>query len=316
MKKKLTLSVLIALCIVLVLALLGVFYPVNSSENDEYADWMGTLSDNLYLSEINIPGSHDSAAEYIFPSYFLQTQDTGITEQLKMGVRYLDIRVELNGNGELMMCHSFGDARSGQFAWNSKLTLATVLKQVQDFLFVHPTETVLLCIKAENSDDDISEIEEAVHALTTGSLYYTENRMPQLGEVRGKAVILRRYEDVLEYEDEAGIDAIWEDQGNTEIADVPYVQDGSILVQDRYKYSASDKWEAITETMEADTSDTSYFTINFFSISYGKLPCPRKFAKKLNTRFIEYSLTKGEHYGILVFDFVNSDITSQVIRSN
>ena len=50
----------------------------------EYADssnWMGFLPDDVYLSEITIPGTHDSAARYVMLGYVMRCQDTDISEK-------------------------------------------------------------------------------------------------------------------------------------------------------------------------------------------------------------------------------------------
>ncbi|WP_228453080.1 hypothetical protein [Chryseobacterium sp. CH1] len=56
--------------------------------------WMAGLQDNISLSKISIPGTHDSGARIDAPvvSGTAKTQDLSIAEQLNAGVRFLDIR--------------------------------------------------------------------------------------------------------------------------------------------------------------------------------------------------------------------------------
>ncbi|MBQ2467430.1 MAG: hypothetical protein II506_06645, partial [Lachnospiraceae bacterium] len=144
--------------LVLMLLLVGTIsvMPTGAKESSQ-ADWMGELSDELPLSSISIPGTHDSCSQYITPKYFLRCQNTGIREQLEMGYRYLDIRVaveETEGGNTLKLIHAFGDCRQGKSWFSEKLYIDDVLQEVYAFLEEHPTETVIFCVKPENEDDD------------------------------------------------------------------------------------------------------------------------------------------------------------------
>ena len=63
------------------------------------------------LSCINMPGTHDSATQFINFGYFLQNQNTSIPQQLKMCYRYFDVRLKVNKNN-LLLCHSFGNCNN------------------------------------------------------------------------------------------------------------------------------------------------------------------------------------------------------------
>lgn len=58
---------------------------------DATKDWMGALSDGLKLNHISIPGTFISAAMYNHMTG-TQTQAWSITDQLKAGIRFLDLR--------------------------------------------------------------------------------------------------------------------------------------------------------------------------------------------------------------------------------
>ena len=111
------LVLLVLLALIFLAAALYVFGPLypdgRSTESDPgLSNWMGKLDGSLYLSEINIPGTHDSATQYIFPAYFLQDQDTSAEKQMENGYRYLDVRVALSKEGDdLVLIHAFGQCR-------------------------------------------------------------------------------------------------------------------------------------------------------------------------------------------------------------
>ena len=70
--------------------------------------WMKNLSDNTLISEMIIPGTHDSGAMHSLFDVSGKCQDMKISDQLKIGVRFLDIRLQLLNN-ELVVVHSFVD---------------------------------------------------------------------------------------------------------------------------------------------------------------------------------------------------------------
>ena len=95
---------------------------------------MGALPAALRLDELAIPGTHDSGAT--LGGRRVACQDLPIGEQLSLGVRYLDIRVSLQ-RGRFGVHHN---------QWFQQLTLDEVLQTCRDFLAVHPTECLLLCL--------------------------------------------------------------------------------------------------------------------------------------------------------------------------
>lgn len=67
---------------------------------------MKNLDDSLLISDMTIPGTHDSGALHSIFDVAGKCQDLNIKQQLKVGVRFLDIRLRLKNN-ELEVVHSF-----------------------------------------------------------------------------------------------------------------------------------------------------------------------------------------------------------------
>jgi 1-phosphatidylinositol phosphodiesterase len=65
--------------------------------------WMSDIPDDTLLSNITLPGTHDSCAESNIP--FVRTQYLSITKQLEAGLRFLDLRVRVHSDGQLYMYH-------------------------------------------------------------------------------------------------------------------------------------------------------------------------------------------------------------------
>ena len=57
-------------------------------------NWMSAVSSSAKLTEINIPGTHDSCTQYVNASIISRTQTLSISQQLQIGVRYFDMRFE------------------------------------------------------------------------------------------------------------------------------------------------------------------------------------------------------------------------------
>ncbi|MEX1551649.1 MULTISPECIES: hypothetical protein [Enterococcus] len=96
---------------------LGCIVPaitVNAEMSDFYWEgraknryWMNELKDNTRLSELSIPGTHDSATHAIKHTVglgYVKTQSIDITRQLNNGIRFLDARV-CETNGSFAMHH-------------------------------------------------------------------------------------------------------------------------------------------------------------------------------------------------------------------
>lgn len=164
--------------------------------------WMGAIADDTWLSAMTIPGTHDSCARSNVP--FVRTQYLSITQQLALGVRFFDLRLRTHDDGKLYCYH--GGMPVGL---PKNLSFDEVMGQVWDFISPRdgkrPTETVLISI---NNDDKSKEQKEkpqlfynavktaidSTPAWKDGSKrWYDEPVTAKLGDVRGKAVLLRRY---------------------------------------------------------------------------------------------------------------------------
>jgi len=151
-----------------------------------YADWMAGLSDNLQLSQITIPGTHDCAADNHsggIPSgshWDVGCQDFRFSNQLLLGVRWFDVR------------YDDVDKRLHHDLIVLSRSLEDIIDEALSFLSAHPHETVIFMIKKEyggSSDGTFSN--KVWDILNKYSLnhFYLENKIPTLGNVRGKIVI-------------------------------------------------------------------------------------------------------------------------------
>ena len=58
-------------------------------------NWMKDIDGTKKLFEITIPGTHDCVTQYVQFPHISRCQDKNIYEQLCLGIRALDIRVQI-----------------------------------------------------------------------------------------------------------------------------------------------------------------------------------------------------------------------------
>jgi hypothetical protein len=173
-------------------------------------EWMSYIPDHKSLSEISIPGTHDSATYLLnlpkgdllalvngsfvsslftittpFVKQYAQTQTLSIRRQLDAGIRFLDLRVtSTHVKGELTMCH-------GKVVLHSSLD--AMFAFIAEFLEKSPTEVVLVSVKndGEGNADEVNEL--LAQAIKRSKIkFYLDWRIPKLGDVRGQAVLINR----------------------------------------------------------------------------------------------------------------------------
>ena len=314
-------SILLILLIAVILYATGLIYPGGGTGRENLSpdrtDWMSLIDDQRPLSLINIPGTHDSGTRYIFPAYIFRDQNTSIPQQLNNGYRYLDVRVALNSAKDgLVIVHAFGSCRNDAALWSGALTYDSMVEDTLAFLDEHPGETVIFCVKPERSGDDVDRVRELLEQKISESpeSWFTENRIPTLGEARGRIVLARRYDAQL------GLDFNWDDQGDETVLDDPVAVKGmdtfTLAVQDRYHYGVEDKWNAVKYALDNTTATEQAFCLNFLSTAQGKVPHPLKFARRMNSLFLSEELTAGSSYGVILFDFADAQLAKKVIDTN
>ena len=269
-------------------------------------DWMSSLDGDLPLSQLSIPGTHDSGARFEpFPGTAI-CQNLTIGEQLAIGVRFLDIR-----------CRHLNDSftiHHGQVYQNINFT--DVLTDVLAFLDANPGETVIMSVKQEYQASGNTRSFEA-----TFDSYVAQNpgrwklgwEVPTLDEARGKIVLFRRFGAS---STPKGINAsVWPD--NTS-----FNQTGRLRVQDRYVVpSNDDKWSAVEALLDEagfGGADTLYvnFSSGYKSGLFGipSIPTVSDFMNpKLETYFTE---NPSGRFGVVVMDFVDATRAELIYRTN
>lgn len=272
-----------------------------------HSNWMAQLSNNISLSELSIPGTHDSLSFYgdtVFHQRVAQTQSMPLNTQLKAGIRYIDIRVKPINN-KLDVYHG------SQYQHTS---FDTVMDTTINFLKNNPSEVILMRVKDESEGTEKNpELFKNTFAnywnKSEYNTYFSKSHTtnPKLGDVRGKIIILQDFESSNSY-------------------GIPY---RSLDIQDEYTAVNSNKFFAIERQLLKANKDTSKIYLNHFSTNgitdFGTFLhdelTPKGQAETLNTQFWMYmQLPKGYfqkdgnampqeqimHTGIIAMDFPSS----------
>lgn len=160
--------------------------------------WMSHVDDNKYLDELSIPGTHDSGTCSVDndtepQSSQAKCQQDYIPAQLLEGIRYFDIRLgkdDKNGDPGIDHGRCYLLKKDGGY-----MHLSDVIGYFKTFLSEKPSEALIMLVSRGN-DEATDESVTTAFAKVMGKdpdLFYTSSRVPTLGEVRGKIVLLRRF---------------------------------------------------------------------------------------------------------------------------
>ncbi len=157
-------------------------------------NWMSALSGTLPITEVSIPGTHDTMADDNGDIPDCQTMH--LRPQLDAGIRALDIRLKLiDDNEQLWLYHNI---------FRLSENFETVLDIVVDFLSENPSEFVIMIVKAEDNNYNRSAFLSAIEkrydeyadhlylnymGCRDGACTY----IPTVEEVRGQIVIIREH---------------------------------------------------------------------------------------------------------------------------
>ncbi len=141
-------------------------------------NWVEGQDNTKLLSEISIPGTHDSGARYEPIAGTAKCQNLTISDQLNNGIRFLDIRCRHIDNAFAIHHGSI----------YQHLNFDDVLNACFGFMGSHPGETIIMSVKEEYNSANISRsFEETFLAYyrKNPSGWYLGESVPALGDVRG-----------------------------------------------------------------------------------------------------------------------------------
>ncbi|ROH98488.1 MULTISPECIES: phosphatidylinositol-specific phospholipase C [unclassified Chryseobacterium] len=276
----------------------------------EMNNWMSGIQDNISISKISIPGTHDSGARIDAPvvSGTAKTQNLSIAEQLNAGVRFLDIRCRHIDNSFTI--------HHGSIYQN--LNFDDVLNACYAFLNSHPSETIIMSVKEEYDASNTTRSFEQTfdsYIQKNPSQWDLGTGIPNLGDVRGKIKLLRRFSAGTS----KGINATsWADNTTFEINN----SGAPLKVQDYYKVTNNDdKWTGISNLLnEAKNNTGDRLFINFtsgYKPGIFGIPSIPTVSNAINPKLKTFfqTNTKGS-YGIMPIDFVSAELSELIVKTN
>ncbi len=269
-------------------------------------NWMAAQKDISLLSQLSIPGTHDSGARFEPIAGTAKCQNLTIAEQLAIGVRALDIRCRHIDNSFTI--------HHGYVYQNMNFT--DVLNACSSFLAANPSETIIMSVKEEyDPSNNTRTFVETFNSYVNQNpgLWHMGTKIPALGQVRGKIVLFRRFGGV----SNLGLEATsWGDDTTFSIGGA-----APMRVQDNYSNgSGSEKWTDVNNMLnEASSGSAGTLYVNFTSgyTSFLSIPSITTVSNYVNPRLETYfNSNPSSRFGMLMMDFINATRAQLIYQTN
>lgn len=273
--------------------------------------WMGKLPGTLRLSEISIPGTHDSGAEA--PELVgVATQTWNIKEQLQGGIRYFDIRVRENeGSTGWDIYHGSVDL---------ELTFDQVLTWMKDFLALPENSGEVIICWIQTAEPGVNPNYGTIrnsYISNNAQIYFPTPALtnaPSLSEIRqgGKRIYL--LDDVRGDHVDLQMDRQKYWKVYLEAIDCYGPDCNSVFAGDEYA-SLVGKQRVVLEYIDKADASTKW-TLNDISGAQGATPS--YVASFTNARAFEHLNKKSSktNVGTIVMDYPGEGLIYRIIKTN
>ena len=242
--------------------------------------WMKYVDDNKFLDELSIPGTHDSGTCSVDndtepQSSQVKCQQDYIPTQLLEGIRYFDIRLGKGDDPGIDHGACYLLKKDGNF-----MHLSDVIGYFNTFLSENPTEALIMLVSRGNGEATNESLTTAFGKVLDENpdLFYTSSRIPTLGEVRGKIVLLRRFglagnsvsshtwgldltqwdDKIAAHTDSTSMCLVRDERGFEAVGktgdEEPYCT--KVYAQDKYKLTGTDKLSWVDNALKETTGRT------------------------------------------------------------
>ena len=260
----------------------------------DLSNWMTSLDDSTQLSELNIPGTHNTLAFY--GGLSIECQSKSLIEQYNMGIRFVEIR-----------CRRYEDSLPIHHGikFQKQFFTADAVNPTVAWLKEHPGETILMLVQQESykpikGTRDFSDMVKG--SLDYAGANYITTLPKTIGEARGKIIIFRKD---------------WPSDEPTFGTDMRSLR----VHNDWQDHTKTSKWENVKNFL--DKVRTTYprsslcFTYASGYTTFLKIPNPGSMAKYVNPKLKEYCEEhQQERLGIVVVDFPENvgNIAESIVR--
>lgn len=242
-----------------------------------------------------MPGTHNSATYKMGAGHYAavvaasRCQSRDLLTQLRLGVRFLDLRVRADGG----LCHG----RIG-----CALGLRGALDICGAFLRANSSEVLLVRVKDEaNTRNSSKAVDDLVREIAESADYplYLQMRLPTVGEVRGRIVLLCDWADGL-------LGLRW---GGP-----------SMRIQDEYwQSSGSKKWHIVRKHLAQARPKSDLLHVHFTSATGLPRKVPITIARSVNPKLSHHLRGSGAclgFLGIVAMDFPSAALCELIVRRN
>ncbi|XP_067111646.1 1-phosphatidylinositol phosphodiesterase isoform X1 [Osmerus mordax] len=264
----------------------------DDTANPEFLNpsWMGGIPDSRSLSEVTLPGTHNTMA--LYGGALAECESWSLASQLRAGIRFLDIRVR-NIRGNLTLHHGVSYQRAH---------FGHVLEDVAQFLAEYPSEMVLMRLKEEFSEtyDIYGPVVSYIHRYAHWDLLWHSRLVPTVGEARGKLIVLQDF---------AGPDL--------------GMRYGSLNIADDWKVPTllhvNEKWQSVQEHLDMAIVGNKAEIFLTYGSGAGVFAYPNAVAQRINARIYDYLTARmGQNlrFGIITTDFPGALLLQIIIDFN
>lgn len=295
-------------------------------------NWMSRLPDHLFVSQVSIPGTHDSATgNGVSLATFSQCQDVSVAEQWAAGIRAFDFRPKVKSD-YLNINHGIAE---------TKLRFDDALFLLRDSLKKSPSEFAIIHLLYANdydSDKDsyASKLKTLVESEDLKDYLINFKRGLTVGDIRGKILLISRDH----YADKpfsggffnnwcgeinwtaqtsayiTGVGSSVEDKGTLYVQDYANTKDETGGVD--AKIGAINKLLDFSTTYTTSSKTKAVWVFNFASAYPGSLSTAngyRENAASTNAAIIEYLKThEAGPTGVILMDFACSDKSGSITK--
>ena len=269
--------------------------------------WMNQIPGNKMISTLTLPGTHDAAA-YTKDEPLVKTQRLSFREQLNAGCRFLDVRARLKDN-EFALHHGIVYLDQG---------FGCLLQVCKDFLAANPSECILMSLKKEHTSEGSTLSFEQVfynYYAQCPSIWHLGTTIPTMDEVRGKIVLMRRF-DLDSGSAPLGIDAKFGDNQTFtyQFSNNP-VQ--TLYCEDQYAPdSVNEKIASVESHLDLARANSGNPNDLFMTFTSGFILAqrtPQGMAQELNPWLLN---TPAQIKGIIPVDFVSANLAKCILKNN
>ena len=255
-------------------------------------DWMKRVPGKTLLTELSIPGTHDSCALLNGFSFgFAKCQEWSLDFQMKAGVRYLDIRCR-HLRDQFSIYHGVID---------QKISFSRVVLTCLQFLDEHPGECLIMSIKEESSAEGntrsfVETFQSEIDAHR--NRWLIDEKTPTVQQAKGKIVLLDR------------------------VGTLGGLKWNSMNRQDAYQAPPEEKTQLIAAQFNAAIQgDRDRWFLNYCSGTVpGRYLTPSVYAKQTNHFALSYLQGKVQRgkkrLGVVVMDFPGDSLVREIILTN